>query len=152
MGKQQILSTLFIAATGSLLLGGCCKKVECPETNEVYVRFYNYTRSQLDTIITTGYKPGTNFSEVAVAATIDGVQDTANADGAFVYKPINGRYPNDEYDWQLYLPEVGKTYKITGYSYTSFSCSCMWDKVKTLSECTINGVAQPAVAAKAYRY
>ena len=152
MGKQLIRSVLLITTTGSLLLGACCKKVECPEKNEVYVQFYNYTRAQLDTVITTGYKPGTNFGEVAVAARIDGVEDTVNADGSWTYKPINGRYPYDEYDWTLYLPKAGKTYKITGYSYTTFSCSCMWDKVKTLSECTVNGAVQPVTPAKAYRY
>ena len=151
MKAQHILSTVLIA-TAALLLGACCKKVECPETNEVYVRFYYYTKAQLDSVVTIGYKPGTNFGEVAIAACIDGVQDTANADGSYSFKPINGRFPTDEYDWEISLPKVGKTYKISGYSYTTFSCSCMWDKVKTLSECTVNGTIQPALSAKAYKY
>lgn len=138
------------------LFSACvCTKKACLEQHNVSISFYGYDETDMDTVYTTGYAAGSGFTQIATAKEVNDLSDKRNSDSSFYFSSFSHNSLSDDQDWELYIPATNKTYRITGYTYSSYSCNnCPFDKddkVKSLSGCAINGIAQSASPAKIYK-
>jgi hypothetical protein len=142
---KHTLIYLFIA----FVFSACCTKKHCTQPY-YHLRLSGFTGTELDTIYTTGYAPGSGFTNIVLEKEVDSVGEMY-ADGTYSIESKTYREFTEDYDWEIYIPAVSRTYRIDGYSYTTFSCNCPQDRQKELSGCKVNGVDQkvnPIVIAK----
>jgi hypothetical protein len=130
---------LFYIFIPCILLSACCGKKKCIEHDSVEVSFYGFNVTDVDTVYATGYVRGSNFTQIAKERTTDTVFDEDAQDSVYVLRPKDWQRYKDAYDWEFYVPGTGQTYRVTDYSYSTYSCNCASDKVKTLSGCRVNG-------------
>jgi hypothetical protein len=142
---------------GALLSSSCmpCTKKACLEIHNVGLQFIGFDRSEIDTIHATGYALGGGFSQVTTPQRLDTVS-VQGSDSAYYYRSMdNYDGLSDNQDWEIHIPAVNLTYRISGYTYHTYSCNnCPFhkdDKVTSLSSCTINGVRQSTSDATIYK-
>ncbi|GAA4467468.1 hypothetical protein GCM10023093_23460 [Nemorincola caseinilytica] len=147
------------------LISSCCKKESCLEVVGVPISFYGYRASEVDTIMITGYARGTGFAQVVREQQIDTVQASPDQDSVYVLKLKNsnaitvGALPGsgltDAYDWQIYIPAVNQTIRISDYGYLTYRCgACGFDKgedIHSLSTVNVNGASVKVDAVMIYK-
>ncbi len=147
MKNTLLLLTLLVAG-----LSACCTKKKCAELSSVEIKLQGFTAAEVDTIEVTGYALGSNFTNKT--------RDKHIASGYYqpdaVYIVMdNGNFLSDQYDWEVYIPAVNKTIRVSGYGYNSYSCNNCFlikeDNIRTLSTCTINGVVTNANDVEVYK-
>ncbi len=132
-----LLATMFSACL--------CTKKYCVEFDSVFVSFYGFDPSEIDTIYSTGYARDGNFTQVTREKQRDtvGTNNLFVLDSAISFESKTNQRLQDTYDWELYIPATGKTYRISHYSYNTSSCNCPQDKYTSLTGCRVNGKDSP---------
>jgi len=160
---KYYLTTILAAITISW--ASCCKKEACLEIAGVPITFYGYHAEDLDTIYTTGYEPGSNFSIVTRDTLMDTVQYSYGSETVFALKSRNeggttaGSLPGSALDatheWRIYIPATDQTIRIYKYGYHHYTChscgSSKGEEKKSLSTCYINGTLVKVDAVMIYR-
>lgn len=157
--KKLLTSLLAIA-----LSSGCCTKKHCIETRYLEVTFHGFNPSEIDTIIVSGYLPGTGFTHAEVHSLTDTTEPSDSAPGS-PYKLVRRNYDDnyeghvpisgpsilpDHYEWKIFIPSVGKTYVLTDYKYRKYKCNKCFPVSpgsninKALATCNVNGVSTDA--------
>lgn len=111
----------------------------CLEHDSIEVTFYGFQIADIDTVYATGYERGSNFAKLAVEKRLDSVFANENNDSGYVLRSKDWQRYKDTYDWEFYVPGTGKNYRVSDYSYSTYSCNCVSDKVKSLQGCKVNG-------------
>lgn len=147
MKNTLLLFALLVAG-----LSSCCTKKKCLELSSVEIKLQGFNAAETDTIEVTGYAHGSNFTNKTRDKHI--TQGYYQPDNVYIIMD-NGDFLSDQYDWEVYIPAVKKTIRISGYGYNSYSCNnCpidREDKIHTLSTCTVNGVITNANDVNVYR-
>lgn len=133
MKKHIYPLLLFLAA-------GCCQ-AECP-TADVMVSFERFRSSDVDSVLTVRYRPGTHFTErldstwtyTPVAAT-----DTS---WSRLYKTIFGME-----DTRIFLPSVNKTFRFTDFELESIRCPCNGGRTRVVRSFAVNGIRKEGTTA-----
>ncbi|GAA4465978.1 hypothetical protein GCM10023093_19200 [Nemorincola caseinilytica] len=124
-----------------LTLSACCTKKACVENDRITLQFYGFDTTELDTVYTTGYALGSGFTKVTREQRLDTTY-LGQVDSNRSYYPYYNEGLSDQYEWEVYVPAVNRTYRFTDYSYSTFSCNCPQDKVRSLHGCKMNGIPQ----------
>lgn len=162
--KNMKLKKYLIILTVCVAASSCCKKESCLEVVGVPLTFYGYNPADLDTLYITGYEKGTGFGKIGRDVQRDTVQAGFEA-GTYMLKlkdntgispgALPGSALPDDYDWQIYIPAVNQTIKVSDYGYHNYTCeSCGRGKgreIQSLSSCTINGAIVQVDAARVYK-
>jgi hypothetical protein len=145
-------NTLLLLALLITGLSSCCHKKKCMELSSIEIELHGFTAADMDTIEVTGYALGSNFAQ----KTRDMHLTSGYSQPGNKYIVMdNGNFLSDQHDWEVHIPAINKTIRISGYGYNSYSCnSCpidREDKVRTLSTVTANGVITNAYDVKVYK-
>lgn len=145
-------NTLLLLALLTTGLSSCCTKKACADLASVEIQLFGFDPADVDTIEVTGYALNSNFTQKTRDTHItSGYSQPGNKYIIF----DNGNFLSDQQDWEVYIPAVNKTIRVSGYGYNSYSCNnCpidREDKVHTLSTCSINGVITNANNVEVYK-
>lgn len=135
------MRVFFFCLLMSIPFAACiCTKVYCVEFDYVHVTFYGFEPSEIDTIYSTGYAPGSNFATITREKEID-TGNLSSIDSVYYFESKSNERLKGTHDWEIYIPSTGQTYRITDYSYTTEACNCPSDKYTSLTGCRVNGKA-----------
>ena len=152
---MRSIAFLFIA---SVLAASCCKKETCATLSNLPVFFYGFAPEEIDTIYTTGYAIGSEFTQETREKQADTVKMIDDG-GAMLQVRNSGAVGNaslpDTYEWRIYIPGVNKTILLSDYDYSSYNCNkCGLRRgtpLRTLSTVYVNSVKRSVGEIKIYK-
>lgn len=118
--KQLLALLIVVLAT---CLTACCPKVDCAVPVGFSIRFHGFSLQELDTIYTTGYAPGTGFSQVTREEQIDTVESSWGTDTIYYFRTRSGSILHDSHYWKLYIPSINRTLYLSDYGYRTYDCN-----------------------------
>lgn len=123
-----------------ILFSSCChaERDVCVDKSAPDISFTGFTTEELDTIIMTGYQPGSNFTVVTKAEIID---TTVTTRPPYPDTHETSLMPEEGYEWKIVIPAANRTYRLTEFVYNTQTCkNCVTrTKLKTLQSYKING-------------
>jgi len=146
-----LLITLFLGVFSS-----CCTKKECLNPEGVSIHFSGYDSSDVDTLYITGYKAGSNFSQVSTERFVDSV-DYHGSYLAYTEQPEGDQfyyYLHGDQEWELYIPATGQTYRFRYFEFRKEKCNTCFlarDMDNRLVSFNVNGEQVQGAAYKAVK-
>jgi hypothetical protein len=135
--RHLFYSGIFILA----VLSSCCPRDTCIPPPGFTVRFHGFDLTDLDTIYTTGYAIGSDFSQITRNQQIDSVEVSYGIDTTFNITGKTAYALYDDHEWKIYIPSLNRTLYISYYGYRTFSCNkCFLNKGeegKALATCKL---------------
>jgi hypothetical protein len=126
---------LFALAAALFFLISCCKSY-CI-SNNLYLRFINYSAAEIDTLLFTGYAPNGQFNQQQTS--FYKYVNTFSADT--IYIPGTENITPDK-DWKISLISTGREYRITGIVTQNEKCQCSNQKVAVVKSHLLDGVVK----------
>lgn len=125
MKKISLLLISFFVAGTAILIQACCKGY-CVK-HEMQLQFIGFDRQEVDTLLLIKYEPGNLFTGKIDSFLIDPLaigQDT-----------LHGylRDIDPEKDWEIKLPALNSTYRISDIQTTSERCECSRSSRRVIS-------------------
>lgn len=120
-------------------LYSCCTKKDCDSIGLEEIEFYNFNKNDLDTVIIYSYSKNSNFTMLIDSITTHDKSDLPDYDYVNTYKIIS------DYDFIIYLPNTGQTFKITAVNTEKKGCNTCFpyrpksDYYNVISSYNLNG-------------
>lgn len=122
-----------------IVLAGCCTTKKCAEIDYATIIFENYDIAEIDTLLVTGYDPGTDFSTITISQFVDSttyrnISSSSDEELAYYNLDVNS-------DWDLYIPATGQHFHVRYFDMQKNNCNnCPFDKTMTLSGFNVNDI------------
>ncbi len=107
------------------VFSSCCTKKACLNPEGVSIHFSGYDSSDVDTLYITGYKAGSNFSQVSTERFVDSVDYHASY-LAYSEQPEGDQfyyYLHGDQEWELYIPATNQTYRFRYFEFRKEKCN-----------------------------
>lgn len=142
-----------------ICLASCCKKETCATLSNLPVFFYGFAPEEIDTIYTTGYAIGSEFTQEVREKQADTIRMVDDGGAMLQVRDYNKATGNtslpDNYEWRIYIPAVNKTILLSDYDYSSYNCNKCGLKrgtpLRTLSTVYVNAVKRSVGEIKIYK-
>ena len=137
-GAFKWLFILLIFGIAGFTLNSCGRCAGCSERGGL--AFYNFSRTEMDSIVIREYVAGTNFTSLkqSIAVAIITARDTAPY--AFEIN-IPDNIDSPQCDILVYIPSDSLTYKITNITTTPKHCRCPEIPLYSFTGCKVNSVS-----------
>lgn len=119
------LINLLLIMTFALAFSSCCTKKQCLNPEGVSIHFSGYDSSDVDTLYITGYKTGSNFSQVSTERFVDSV-DYHGSYLVYSEQPEGDQfyyYLHGDQEWELYIPATNQTYRFRYFEFRKEKCN-----------------------------
>lgn len=117
----NLLLIILLASTFS----SCCTKKACLNPEGMSIHFSGYDSSDVDTLYITGYKAGSNFSQVSTERFVDSV-DYHGSYLVYSEQPEGDQfyyYLHGDQEWELYIPATNQTYRFRYFEFRKEKCN-----------------------------
>ncbi len=138
------LINLLLIITFAIAFSSCCTKKDCLNSEGVSIHFSGYDSSDVDTLYITGYKAGSDFSQVSTERFVDSV----NYHGSYLAyseQPAGDQfyyYLRGDQEWELYIPATNQTYRFRYFEFRKEKCNTCFlarDMENRLVSFNVNG-------------